>query len=122
MGTAYYIVLETEIDGLDTTMDGKSLSRHIESLDLLAQELGVRPLSDFLSMDGDALADILGDVADSIETPPLRQYSAQDGLVTVKALLGRPEANPVVHDLRDCERILAAAAKSGVGWHLQIDI
>ena len=33
MGAAYFIVLEKKIDGLDTMMDGKSLSRHVEALD-----------------------------------------------------------------------------------------
>ena len=122
MGAACYIVLETKIDGLDTTMDGKSLSRHIESLDSVAQQLGVRPLTEFTSMDADALADVLGDDAAGIETPPLQHFSAQDGLATVRALLPRPEAQPALHDLKDCERILSVAAERGFGWHFQIDI
>jgi hypothetical protein len=122
MGAAYYIALETEIDGLDTMMDGKMLSRHIESLDSAAQQLGVRSLTEFISMDADALADVLGDDADGIETPPLQHFSAQDGLATIRALLPRPEAQPAIQDLKDCERILSAAAQHGVGWHFQIDI
>jgi len=51
LGAAYFIVLERQIDGLDTGMDGKSLSRHIESLDDAAREMGVRPLSEFVSID-----------------------------------------------------------------------
>jgi hypothetical protein len=122
MGAAYYIVLEAEIDGWDTMMDGKSLSRHIESLDSVAKELGVRPLTQFTSMDGDALADVLGDDADGIEVPPLQQFSARDGLTTIRALLPRPEAQPALQDLKDCDRILSVAAQRGVGWHFQIDI
>ena len=122
MGAAYYIVLEKEIDGLETIMDGKCLSRHIDSLDSVAREVGVRPLTEFTSMDAEALADVLGDDADGIEGPPLQQFSAQDGLATIRALLPRPEAQPALHDLKDCERILTAAAQHGVGWHLEIDI
>jgi hypothetical protein len=122
MGAAYYIALETKIDGLDTMMDGKSLSRHIESLDSVARQLGVRPLTEFTSMDADALADVLGDDAEGIETPTLQHFSAQEGLATVRALLPRPEAQPALHDLKDCERILNVAAQHGVGWHFQIDI
>ena len=122
MGAAYYIALEKKIDGLDTMMDGKSLSRHIDSLDSVARKLGVRPLTEFTSMDGDALADVLGDDADGIEVPPLQHFSAQDGLATVRALLPRPEAQPALQDLKDCERILSIAAQHGVGWHFQIDI
>jgi len=122
MGAAFYIALEKEIDGLDTMMDGKMLSRHIESLDSVAQKLGVRPLTEFISMDADALASIVGDDADGIEIPPLQHFSAQDGLVTVRALLPRPEAQPAIQDLKDCERILSTAAQHGVGWHLQVDV
>lgn len=122
MGAAYYIALEKTIDGLDTMMDGKCLSQHIESLDALAQQLGVRPLSEFISMDADSLAEVLGDDADGIEVPPMKQFSAEDGLATIRALLPRPEAQPALDDLKDCDRILSAAAQHGIGWHFQIDI
>lgn len=102
-------------------MDGKGLSRQIKSLDKAARELGVRPLSEFFSMDRDELEDVV-DIADDVEIPPLEQFSAQDGLATVRALLPRPEAQPAIEDLRACERILSAAAEHGVGWHFQIDI
>lgn len=122
MGAAHYIVLEKKIDGLDTMMDGKSLSRHIKSLDKAALELGVRPLSEFFSMDPDTLADIIGDAIDDMEVRPVTQFSAQDGLTTVRALLSRPEAKPAILDLQACERILNVAAQHGVCWHFQIDI
>jgi hypothetical protein len=122
MGAAYYIVLEKEIDGLDTMMDGKMLSRHMESLDSAAQQLGVRPLSEYISMDADALADVLGDDADGIETSSFQHFSAQDGLEIIRTLLPRPEAQPAFQDLKDCERVLSAAAQHGVGWHFEIDI
>lgn len=122
MGTAYYIVLETEIDGLSTAMGGKMLARHIEALDVEAQRTGVCPLSEFISMDVDSLVDLLGDDAADMAVPPLQQFSAHDGLATVRALLPLLEARPAIDDLRDCERILAAAEKLGVAWHFQIDI
>ena len=123
MGAAYYIVLETEIDGLDTAMDGKSISRHIETLDQAAEELGVQPLSKFFSMPPDEMVDFL-DGADDIQLPPLQQFSARDGLATMKALLAHTpvHADHVVEDLRQCERILSAAAEHGVRWHFQIDV
>jgi hypothetical protein len=94
----------------------------MESLNSVAQQLGVRPLTEFISMDGDALADVLGDDAEGIEMPPLQQFSATDGLTAVRALLPRLEAQPALKDLRDCERILSMAAQLGVGWHFEIDI
>src|SRR5207248_440483 len=82
MAAAYFIVLEREIDGVNTDMNGKSLARHIESLDETARELGVRPLSEFFSANPDKLAEFLEnedmDIGDA--TPPvLHQFTAQDG-------------------------------------------
>lgn len=126
MGAAYFIVLESEIGGLDSSMDGKSISHHIESLDEAASQLGVRSLSDFFSADPEAMAEFMeaegidmGDVGPA----SLQQFTAQDGLVTVRALLLHPLAQleGVARDLRDCERILSAAALQGVGWHFEVD-
>ena len=75
MSTAYFIVLEREIKGLDTAMDGKSLSHEIESLDAVARELGVRPLSEFFSADPEQAADFMqaeGIDAAGTELPPLQ--------------------------------------------------
>jgi len=123
MGSAHYIVLEREIDSLDAIMDGKSLSLHIELLDKAAGELGVRPLSEFFSMPPDELADLM-DGADDVEFPALQQFSAQEGLTTVRALLAHTPVHMdrIVEDLQACERILKVAAEQGVGWHFQIDI
>jgi len=108
-------------------MDGKSLSRHIESLDVAARELGVRPLSEFFSIAPEQAAEFMegeGVDAADMELPPLKQFSAQEGLITVRALLSRSQAHAdhVAEDLRECERILIAASQHGVGWHFEIDI
>jgi hypothetical protein len=122
MGAAYYIVLEKKIDGLDTSMDGKRLAKNIKILDDVTRTLGVRSLSEFYSTSAEDLSNLLGEDVEGINPPPLEQFSAADGLKTVRALLPRPEAQPAIEDLRDCERILAVAAEHGVGWHIQIDI
>ena len=121
MGSAHYIVLERNIDDLDTMMDGKCLSQNIELLDEVAEDIGVRPLSEFFSMPPEELAEFM-DGANDIELPPLEQFSAQDGLITVRALLARPEAQPALEDLQACERILSVAAQHGVRWRFQIDV
>lgn len=127
MGVAYYIVLERKIVGLDMSMDGKGLSRHVESLDEAARDLGVRPLSEFFSANPQEMAAFMKcegiDVGES-ELPPLQQFSAQEGLITVRALAAHASARPdsVMQDLRECERILSAAAQQGIGWHFEIDI
>jgi len=55
--------------------------------------------------------------------PPLQQFSAQEGLATIQALLANPAAgvDRVGEDLRECERILSVAAEQGVGWHFEVD-
>lgn len=121
MSAAYYIVLERKIDGLETFMNGKMLSRAIKSLDAAAERLGIRSLSEFVSIPPEEIAELLEDTT-GIDLRPVEQFSAQDGLITVRALLAQPEAQPAVDDLKDCERILAVAAEHGVGWHFQIDI
>jgi len=126
MGAAYFIVLEREIEGLDISMDGKSLSHHIDSLDAAARQLGVRPLSEFFSADPEQAAEFMEDEgidAAGIELPPLRQFAAQDGLATVRAVLSHNQANVdhVGEDLRECERILSVAAQHGVNWHFEVD-
>ena len=124
MGAAYFIVLERKIDGLETMMDGKMLARTAEVLDAIAPQLGVRPISEFISIDPVQAAEFMnsegGDVGD-LELPPLEQFSAQDGLATVRALLPLRQAQPAIQDLQDCERILRVASEQGVGWHLEVD-
>jgi hypothetical protein len=127
MGAAYFIVLEKEIEGLDTMMDGKSLSRHIEALDAAARQLGVRPLSEFFSIDPEMAAEFMegeGIGGGDVKIPALEQFSAKEGLVTLKALLSHApvHVDHVVDDLRECERILTVAAQQGIGWHFEIDI
>jgi hypothetical protein len=122
MGVAYFIVLERQIDGLDTAMDGKRLAKIAADLDAVASQLGVKPISEFISIDTEQVAEAMDmDLSDIQVTPP-EQFSAQDGLTTVRALLSRPEAEPAIHDLKDCERILSVAAKHGVSWRFEIDV
>lgn len=126
MGAAYFIVLERKIDGLDTAMDGKCMSRHMEALDEAARKLGVRPLSEFFSADPQQLAEFMeGEGVDVGDTspPPLQQFSAEDGLASIRALAAHSAArvDGVTEDLRECERILTAAAQHGVGWHFEVD-
>ena len=121
MGTAYYIVLEQEIAGLDTTMDGKILARMVEDLDEVAEELGVQPLSDFVSIDPETARELVEGEGEDLDLPPPANFSAADGLATVRALMTRPEAEPAMEDLEACERILIAAVEDGVGWHFEVD-
>src|SRR5437868_5395823 len=126
MGSAYFIVLEREIEGLETSMDGKGLSQNMQALAIAARSLGVKPLSEFYAADPETIRKFLGgediDLGD-IKPPPPENFSAEAGLKTIRALLGQPLADRdgLVQDLRVCERILSVAAQHGAGWHFEID-
>lgn len=127
MGAAFYIVLENKSGGLDTNLDGKSFTREIDALDDAARELGVRPLSEFYSADPEALAEFLEEAGledGDMEISPMEYFSAQEGLATLQALKGHPSAQDegVAADLKECERILTAAAQQGVAWRFDMDI
>ena len=130
MGTAYFIVLEQPIAGLDTSMDGKALAGNVDDLDWTAREIGVRSISEFVSPDVES--DFLrGEGLDvpQIQLPPVEQFSSKDGLKSVRALLreieawapGGKDTTAILTDLRACERILGIAAEHGVRWHFEVD-
>ena len=126
MGTAYFIVLEHPIDDLDTFVDGKSLADNMQALDITARSLGVKPLSEFFSAEPADIREFLAgedlDLGD-IEPPPLENFSATEGLKTIRALLSHPlsAAEHLHADLKNCERILTIAEANTTGWHFEID-
>src|SRR5262245_33322838 len=127
MGAALYIVLESQIPGLDTMADGKRLSRAEERLAEAATRLGVRPFMEFFSMNPDEAGDFLcGEGLDDVEVPAEQWFLANEGLKTVQALLGEVERRPELWDVREdllgFERVLKAAEQNGVRWHLAVDI
>lgn len=127
MGSAYFIVLERPIAGVDTSMDGKSLAKAADDLDWTARQIGVKPLSEFVSVDPHVAREILEDETSGL--PELQQFSAAEGLKSVLALIREIQAWPsgtgktegLLSDLRECERILNAAAEQGVRWHIEVD-
>ena len=124
---AFYIVLEREIEGLDMEIDGKALSRANDSLEELARNLGVRPLLEFFSLSPESSRDFMeGERIDAneFELPPLQQFSAEEGLRTIRALMGYDGdgREQVLKDLQQCEVVLTAAQQNSIGWHLEIDI
>lgn len=128
MGAALYIVLETEIPGLDTMVDGKMLSRAEERLADAATRRGVRPLMEFFSMNPEEAGGFLeGEGLEGVvEVPAEQWFLPEEGLRTVQALLGEAEASPelseALQDLQGFQRILQEAEKNGVRWHLAVDI
>ena len=131
MGAAFFISLEREIPGLDVGVDGKALSAASDALETVAQGLNVRPLLEFFSAGAEELGDVLGEGVELPgDLPPKQFHNAEEGLKTVQALIAHCRKSPgslkqvdrVLADLGEFERILKAAKKAGVAWHLSIDI
>ena len=131
MPTAYAIVLEKQIENLDSSMDGRMLARASEVLDDIANQCRVRPLTGFTSIDPAEAAAFFEDEGidlNSAKLPPLQRFSAEEGLFTIRALiahltsLGSIPRNSlgIIDDLRNCERILTKAQEHEVRWHFQV--
>jgi len=141
MGVAHYVVLEQQIAGVDTFMNGKALA-HADFEDecekplaQIADEIGVTPLTAFLSMDQDTLLGYMDLSREDAPQEVLNRLPAEewfdpaDGLATVHALAPYLKANPtvvpnadwVIADLMEIERLLTAARDRGIRWHLAVD-
>ena len=125
MGSALYIALEREIPGLGNVADGKMLSKAETNLATAAKRLGVRPLMDFFSISTDEAANLLGNDIVGMDIPAAKWFTAEEGLVTVDALLvetnNSVDLRAAKDDLLECQRVLREAQRQGVRWHLAID-
>jgi len=126
MSVAWYIVLEKQIPGLDTFMNGKALAKAAEKLDYLAKQHSVRPLMSFFSSSREQLLAFAG--SEGVETGTEiaeTWFVAEEGLRTINLLLEKVEENSVSEaarkDLLDFRRILETAKQHGTRWHLAID-
>ena len=134
MGAALYIALETTASAVDNVVDGKALSRAEGELASLARRLGVRPLMEFFSMSPDEYeADVaqFNPLAGIEQVPPFQEdwFTAEEGLATVRALIGHLQAQPAafsgadaaLSDLEAFAYVLEEAGKRGIRWHLCVD-
>ena len=125
MGAALYIVLERQIPGIDTMIDGKMLSSAEKQLAEAAKRLGVCPLMEFFSISPDEAAGFLEGEGIKPEIPAEQWFPAEEGLKTVEALLSDvdtvPESRAAEDDLLGFQRVLREARKHGVRWHLAMD-
>jgi hypothetical protein len=117
-----YIQFDKEELEVDCT-DGKSLARAMESLNRLAQELGVAPLEAFM---GQAMDDIAAMLGEEIEREGGRDGAAQwfapeQGINSLAALIQAIKADPkrvksaksVIDDLESYSDALETAQKAG---------
>lgn len=127
MSAAYYIILERQIPGLNHIVNGKALPRVGETLREIANKCGVQPLMDFFSASPEEVAGVAHDhdIALSVPVPSERWFSADEGLVTLAALITEAEKERVglgvIDELRDFQRVLEAAKLHGIRWHLAVD-
>ena len=129
MSVAVYIACEREPEGVDTFVDGKALG-HVDPdlLAELAERAGATPLDQFMSYDLAEFADEFG-AGESTESASPRWFPARDGLVAVQRLRGYLIENPddvddadaIVRDLEDFERLLILLDKKEVGFHFAVD-
>jgi hypothetical protein len=131
MAASLYIVVEGEDPGFDTFVTGHALARNEDALQRLAEHLNVNSLLEFFSADEDSMALLLEQGAGNPEwaryLPQPQWFTAADGLLTIHALLdflaGKPaalgsETLPVLHELREYDRVLRKTAQHGLRWHL----
>ena len=131
MSAAYYIVLNSESPGFDTSMDGKSLSRESVWLNDLAEDCELANLNYFVSASPDDLADFADDLGVDlpVEVPQEKWYAAETGIKYFEALLQRASEDTVelrnksgvTDDLKAILGILEQAKKTGLKWHLAVD-
>ncbi len=119
MSLAYYPVLEASFD-IDPLMDGKFLAKVSDKLTIIAKQLKVTPLEDFLG----AVPDIELD----LEIEEL-WFEPSEGLTSVDALLDYLEQTPkafphqedVISDLQGLKEVLKMAQEQKTRFSLAID-
>ncbi|MEQ8172563.1 MAG: hypothetical protein ABRQ38_27010 [Candidatus Eremiobacterota bacterium] len=130
MGVAYYIVLEKDIPGKNTFIDGKALAKEEKKLKEISHLQGVKDLMSFFSNSPDEVEEFFDEYCDTMEIPETEWFSPDEGLQTVRAILDYVEMNPgsfirkksLLEDLKNFEDILLEAQKYNLKWHLSIDI
>lgn len=128
MSAAYYIILEKEDTGIDLNVYGRGISRDQEVLDKIAQDIGIKPLSNFYSIDVESVLDLIGEDITSLGIPDEYWFDSREGLITIQLLLNYITNNnsgiskSTVTELQNYERILKEAVIHNTRWHLAIDI
>jgi hypothetical protein len=143
MGAAYFIVLNSDDPGFDTTVDGKALSRHSARINSIATKLGFKSLDEYCSQSPDdarsMMADLMGledenelppDTAETFtKMPPEEWYDADHGIDYAKQMADHIRQNPkvvkdaeaVLYDLDSMITVLTQAKERELKWHLQVD-
>lgn len=135
MGVAHFVVLSSDLEDVDVSMEGKALARAADALAALAKTRGVPDLWSFHSQDPDDVMDFLeadgfeGELLEGAALPGEQWFEPAAGLETVRDLLEALEKNPaavdgaegVEEDLRGVHEILQEAHSRGGRWHFSVD-
>jgi hypothetical protein len=133
MAASMYIVVEGEDPGFDTFVNGRALARHEDALEQLALRQGVRPLIEFFSADANSMSLLVEEGAGNVDLlrrlPPPQWYAAEDGLITVRALLHRladdpnqfgSEGEQILSELLEYAEVLEKTMCRKMRWHLAV--
>ena len=120
MSTAFFIVLDSDEPGFDAFVDGKILTRQLDSVNAIARSLGLKQLEDYAFQD---LSEFGGPELE------VEWFDAAEGKNWASRILQHIRANPeavkdieaVAEDLADYVRVFEEAGKRGLKWHLELD-
>lgn len=131
MGAALYIIVDSPDPGYETFVNGKVLSRTEDRHAAAAEKAGVTPLMGFFSMSQEEVEAAAGEFGLPEETgtgtTEEQWFDPEDGLKTVRALLGMLDKDPdslggdVKGELLEFEAVLKEAKQHGHRWHLGVD-
>ena len=128
MGAALFIALEKPIEGLDSFVNGKAVSRESDAIERALAKIEQPSLFDFFNVSDDEAAAMFEDVPDDFEptVPDDAWHPAADGLALFTTLADFVAANrsqfkepdALAEDVADFVRVLSSAAEHGVRWRL----
>lgn len=131
MGVAYYIVLDREIAGLDTFVDGKAIAHQCDELAAITRELGLRDINEFVSADPEELIAMAAEMDVDLPEPPAPEawFAAEEGLHWIAQIQNYLTAHPdalgdgsaVLEDLEGYRTLLEAAKANDARWHFAVD-
>ncbi len=121
MSVAYFITLDSDDPGFDAFVDGKVLTRHVDSVNAIAADIGLKQFEDYAFQD---LSEFGGPDMDE------QWFDAAEGIAWATALRAHLRNHPgavgdaagVIEDLDDYIRVFEEAESRGLKWHLELDL
>lgn len=131
MSVAYYVVLDIEDPGFDTSVNGKAVARASEKLASLCHRTGLQTLDSFMGQSLDDFEDFLDE---DIELPDddgqAKWFEPAEGIALIESLISAiqqspasvPFADAVLEEFEEYKAVLEQALKIKAKWHLALDI